>query len=126
MSYIEKAIKDAANGGFMKRQELLSLSNDSSEPHARFRSLATTGESIYVVALATIFLDPLFWKALGKARGWSDYAVCQQHGMAECFRVNCWSGYAREYLYHWHRFIDYLATGRDAESFFEQTLHTKE
>jgi hypothetical protein len=41
--------------------------------------------------------DPDFWKALTTARKWED--------------VNSWR-------FHWHRFIDHLADGKDAESFF--------
>jgi hypothetical protein len=41
--------------------------------------------------------DPEFWKALATARKWED--------------VNAWR-------FHWHRFIDHLADGKDAESFF--------
>lgn len=41
--------------------------------------------------------DPDFWKALGAARKWED--------------VNAWR-------FHWHRFIDHLAEGKDVESFF--------
>jgi hypothetical protein len=48
-------------------------------------------------ALSEHFHDPDFWKALATARKWED--------------VNAWR-------FHWHRFIDHLADGRDAESFF--------
>jgi hypothetical protein len=41
--------------------------------------------------------DPKFWKALGKARNWQD---------------------AGAWLFHWHRFIDHIALGKDVESFF--------
>ena len=42
-------------------------------------------------------IDPAFWKALGKARSWQD--------------TGAW-------LFHWHRFIDHIAFGKDVESFF--------
>jgi hypothetical protein len=48
-------------------------------------------------ALTEHLHDPDFWKALVKARKWGD--------------VNAWR-------FHWHRFIDHLADGKDAESFF--------
>jgi hypothetical protein len=41
------------------------------------------------------FNDPLFWQALGKARKWDE-----------------------TWLKNWHHFIDHLAFGGDAESFF--------
>lgn len=56
-----------------------------------------------------VFLDPLFWQCLGKARGW---------GFAPY--VNRIKGDFYPYWqYQWHRFIDHLAAGRDTESFFE-------
>jgi hypothetical protein len=48
-------------------------------------------------ALSEHLQDPDFWKALSAARKWED--------------TNAWR-------FHWHRFIDHLADGKDAESFF--------
>jgi hypothetical protein len=48
-------------------------------------------------ALTEHLYDPAFWKALGKARSWQD--------------TGAW-------LFHWHRFIDHIAFGKDVESFF--------
>jgi hypothetical protein len=48
-------------------------------------------------ALSEHLQDPDFWKALATARKWED--------------INAWR-------FHWHRFIDHLADGKDAESFF--------
>jgi hypothetical protein len=48
-------------------------------------------------ALSEHLQDPDFWKALATARKWED--------------VNAWR-------FCWHRFIDHLADGKDAESFF--------
>jgi hypothetical protein len=50
-------------------------------------------------ALSEHLHDPDFWKALATARKWED--------------VNAWR-------FHWHRFIDQLADGKDAESFFAE------
>ena len=49
-------------------------------------------------ALTEHLQDPDFWKALGKARGWQD--------------TGAW-------LFHWHRFIDHVAFGKNVESFFK-------
>ena len=48
-------------------------------------------------ALSEHLQDPDFWKALSTARKWED--------------VNAWR-------FHWHRFIDHVPDGKDAESFF--------
>jgi hypothetical protein len=55
-----------------------------------------------------VFLDPLFWQSLGKALGWRQ-------------DEDQWGDRA-EWVSQWHRFIDHLAEGKDAESFFENTL----
>lgn len=57
----------------------------------------------------TMFLlDPLFWQALGKAKGWDD-----DEG-------NIWGG--KRWLGFWHDFIDHLAEGKPAEDFFTNLL----
>jgi hypothetical protein len=48
-----------------------------------------------------------FWQSLGKALGWDEKRCFLQK-----YRDNEWQ-------YQWHRFIDHLAEGKDAESFFE-------
>jgi hypothetical protein len=50
------------------------------------------------------FVSPSFWKSLGRARGWLP---------------DVWRG-------HWHRFIDHLADGNDAESFFRDLNKNQE
>lgn len=94
MSYIEKAIKEAAKGGYDPNWN---LKNVGEFPELKNRA----------------FLDPQFWQCLGKARGW-------RVGQDSDEQV------ADEWWYVWHRFIDHLASGCDAESFFKKTLHTKE
>ncbi len=51
-------------------------------------------------------LEPAFWTALGKARGWKQF---------DYHRTTVRKGW----LPKWHRFIDHLAAGNDAESFFK-------
>lgn len=74
---------------------------------------ADKGARSIAVVVAEIFLDPLFWQALGKARGWFE---------KNTFINTFWKGQPRtfpQWQYKWHRFIDHLAEGKDAESFFE-------
>lgn len=52
--------------------------------------------------------DPSFWQALGKELGWVDTDVRRIEG--------------KIWRFHWHRFIDHLAEGKDAESFFATLL----
>lgn len=55
---------------------------------------------------ASILLDPLFWQALGKALGWRG---------ADHDKTAGWFD-------EWHNLIDYLASGKDADSFFQNLL----
>jgi hypothetical protein len=64
-------------------------------------------------------LDPLFWQALGKAKGWSekDFFLpdCEGCGMPQ-EQLNPW------WRHVWHCFIDHLAEGKSAEEFFDNLL----
>jgi hypothetical protein len=55
-------------------------------------------------ALTEHLHDPDFWKALATARKWED--------------ANAWR-------FHWHRFIDHLADGKDCESLFRRLMKSK-
>ena len=54
-------------------------------------------------------LNPLYWKSIGKAMGWREYAVCRTDGVDKCYDASHRDGYRNESIYHWHRFIDALA-----------------
>lgn len=86
MTHIERAIRDAMEKGGYKDGIA------SHEPWSAYRNRA--------------FLDPEWWSALGKARGWSEESV-KMNGRP----MEIW-------LLHWHEFIDHLESGADAESFF--------
>jgi hypothetical protein len=83
------------------------------------------------------FLNPLFWQALGKARGWKGITertyYCASPNEVTNLENN--NPYNERYYFggylpkvsvstmnaackHWHDFIDHLAEGKDAESFF--------
>lgn len=83
----------------------------------------------------SIFLDPLFWQALGKAMGWKN-ETCRGCSMTRDRRPEkmeefCYCTdpdtspnkppeFIPTWLFRWYRFIDHLAEGKDIESFFEQ------
>jgi len=58
--------------------------------------------------------DPLFWQALGKAMGW-EQEVENEFGEKELRGSRNWT-------IKWHRFIDHLAEGKDADSFFKELI----
>ena len=72
------------------------------------------------------FLDPSFWQSLGKAMGWKPvHETCGSemsllHGDSHCVVCREDTSEYQAWLYHWHRFIDHLAEGKSAESFFEK------
>lgn len=80
-------------------------------------------ENSRVISYAEIALDPLFWYALGKTLGWSEYAVCDTHG-AKC-EVGCTAAVEKEFLYHAHRFYDLILTGGDTTEFWQELLNNK-
>lgn len=101
---IQQAIEKAIEGGYPKPG-----------------NFTGTYESPYT----SHFLNPLFWQSLGKSMGW-EKATCEHHGNCidgrsgihcrEWEENNC---IEKKWLEHWHRFIDHLAEGKDAESFFD-------
>lgn len=64
-----------------------------------------------------ILLDPLFWQSLGKSLKWVGWfqEECQECGNEVGKGRLSWQE-------QWHRFIDHLASGKEAEDFFNQLL----
>jgi len=61
-----------------------------------------------------IFIDPSFWKCLGKAMGWvEDDMPLEYHQESGYHWAKGWNGM-------WHKFIDHLAEGGIAEEFFKE------
>lgn len=99
MTAIETAIRDAIRGGWrppfiLRRVEL----------EVGF------GELFYQM-YAGVFLNPLFWQALGKARGWVSVKTVE----IEYHFAGDWT----EWEWNMHRFIDHLIAGKTAEDFFK-------
>ncbi len=87
MNSIESAIKDAVEkGGYIH----------PGNQHIEFPCNEIT------------FLDPAFWQALGKARGWGASGIY-------AFGRNL-----LEWEANWHRFVDHLASGGTSEDFFKE------
>lgn len=88
----EQAIKEAgAKGGYKPKRYVASLDINIQEDRQEI-----------------ILLDPLFWQALGKARAWA----LTKHPIRGRYK------YMKSWISEWHRFIDHLAEGKPAESFF--------
>lgn len=79
-----------------------------------------------------ILLDPEFWQALGKSKGWGlklKYNVCDCHVGEYYFYKFCpkcgkelklASKTSKEWKEKWHKFIDHLANGGTIEDFFSK------
>ena len=117
MNIPKLAIDLAKKGGWYKRQEFLGFTNGT-EPLARFRSLATTGEVTYTIGLAAIALDRDFWVALGKALGWQK-TICRAHLRQD----TCGIVWTDTVLIQAHRFYDLILTGGNIEKFWEELLN---
>lgn len=70
--------------------------------------------------------DPLFWQALGKTMGWGKRIIIERQDIetkdGRVVRSDTDAEMVPEWKFYWHRFIDHLAEGKDAESFFNQLL----
>jgi len=78
----------------------------------------TDNDSSYMVPVEAVFLDLLFWQALGRALR-SDDAIKTIHVVdnGRPTTVTRTGGY---WLSHWHHLIDCLAEGKTAADFFAQ------
>ena len=113
---IEQALTAATEGGYHIRG---SDGVDTSYEGASNEYSAWTrkdNHSTFMVAVEETFLDPEFWQALGRALGW-DHKLMTIHAI-ENGRPTIVTRARQHWLSHWHRFIDHLAEGKDAESFF--------
>ena len=105
---IQETIEKAWEAGY---------ANDWSDLAKLGLSQYKTNPQIY----ASVFLDPSFWQSLGRVMGWDiddyrflfgkDHRVLATRFSGMAYTVDTWQ-------YHWHRFIDHLAEGKSAESFF--------
>lgn len=66
--------------------------------------------------------DPLFWQALGKAMGWKEFYRQPTPKQEERSNQKVFMRRFPRWKKEWHRFIDHLIKGKDAESFFKELL----
>lgn len=116
MTAIETAFRDAVEkGGWMPHGKKPYLHQ------GRYEVLIDTSASsagAWLVSYEMAALDPSFWQALGKARGWDYIDPNDCGGCDTCFQHFGTGPHKNEWKDNWHRFIDHLAEGADAESFF--------
>lgn len=137
---MEKAIQKAIVGGFHPGSHFNGISGDD---------VCFEDADTYYLNKYKMLMLPNFWQSLGKAEGWSK-EICVYDGSKEVKSgkdVNTPNGPGEYYsncavcgadwmskeefeegnaisgwLYHWHKFIDHIAEGKDIDSFFNNLL----
>lgn len=120
MTHKEQVVKDAWDAGYRPPPYRGSKTAHYAQEFGGI-ALYANKRSIYSshYNFASLFLDPAFWQALGKSRGWEE--------------ENGWSGHVWGFedgpdgeniiVMNWENamldFIHHLADGKDAESFFK-------
>lgn len=125
---MKEAIQKAIKGGWWPKFLNASRMTEKGEFRKKTSKEATEDIMQMSYVLPSIWLDPLFWQALGKALGWRRKLI--REGYSEEKSGRSWfvndDVYADEKIPEWHyqmhRFIDHLAEGKDAESFFNELL----
>jgi hypothetical protein len=113
---IPEAIQTAIAGGYHipgSDGGVTSYSGANNEFSAWTR---TDNQSSFLVPVQETFLDPAFWRALGRVLGWDtpcDLTITCTHGDVECQRCH-----GSSWMYHWHCFIQHLANGHPPDAFF--------
>jgi len=120
---IQEAIQLAVDGGYHTA-------------HGRYLPASDIGKQVSNDDgfLQKCLLDPLFWQALGRGIGW-DADLCPTCGggyRISARMVDWCENYCENdgfptaprpgWQYHWHRFIDHLASGKSIEDFFANLL----
>lgn len=75
--------------------------------------------------ISLILLDPLFWKCLGKSLRldsihYEHCAAAEYHEFGNSKECDCSA--KDEWKVNWHRFIDHLANGGNADEFFTNLI----
>jgi hypothetical protein len=107
---IEDAIEKAIEGGYNKTQ-LVGKAVIEKNVWGIEEKFGRTWEEEKTDAI--FLLAPSFWQSFGEAMGWRENEMLLQWA-----NDNVPIG-DTHWLYQWHRFIDHLAEGNTAKSFFE-------
>lgn len=127
---IKQAIQKAIEGGFMIGDKVVKDPKYGwiiSWSVAKDKESGGIGHGMTLLHESDFFLDPLFWQALGKSLGWKGehfYMTFEKQDDDDIDNPEKEETKHFEplWLYHWHRFIDHLASGKSADSFFEELL----
>lgn len=126
MNYTEQAISMAYDNGYKRPMIIHPL--DFALAVVPAKNLKDRSKQ--KIWQAVIFLDPLFWQALGKGLGWGEKACmeCGFNGRFDDYHGDCGICTGKAYAgwqFHWHCFIDSLAEGKNPEGFFKELIEKK-
>jgi hypothetical protein len=104
MPHFTKAVEEAIKGGWaLFDAGPVEISTNGSWP-----MIGAQHNGVYKMwPVASALIDSTFFQALGRARGWGAASY-----------IDTEANLYPRWQYAWHRFIDHLADGKDAESFF--------
>jgi hypothetical protein len=105
---IEKAIRDAMQFGYGRQDDGRTFHSYDTCSGLVFVSVSSM---IVGQPLTTMLLDPKWWQALGRARGWADKCKNPEEHLTK--------GHKCPWVIVWHRLVDHLAEGKDINSFFK-------
>lgn len=109
MTHFETALRDAVEKGGYKVQNL--RLNGSVLYHDAFTSVG--GEK----PAAMVLLDPAFFRALGKARGWENLGASGPYkGKKMHYGNKCFCDHPEQFFMH--IYADHINANKDVESFF--------
>ena len=109
---MEKAIRIAIDGGY---EPLNRIFKDEVGTYAK------GGIGMRWLPVDCVYLDPVFWQALGNAKGW-EKSMCRKcnRESTKCLKSNddCTGEDLMGWVYHMHRFIDNIVEGKTIDDFF--------
>ncbi len=109
---IETAIKNAIKSGWNWKKDFNYPENLKVSPD-EITALAK-------VLTEKVFMSPDFWRSLGRHEQWTDGCLlCNEENAKNC-TCDYYDLEVEGYLYHWHKFIDSLASGYDPKEYFKQ------
>jgi hypothetical protein len=118
---IQEAVNKAVEGGYHMHgtDGIATVYTGANSQYSAWTR--TDNHSSFLIPVEETFLDPAFWRALGRAFGWEeacDLVITCAHGHEECCRCH---GYY--WMYQWHCFIQHIAHGQTPDAFFASLPH---
>ena len=116
--FTTQAVTRAIEGGFRPLGGTV-FTVEYHAPTEKFRPIVDGDSDYGGFSIEEFLMNPAFWQALWKHEGWPKQVWSYGKKFIPADKVE-------SSLYHQHRLIDWLAEGKDIESFFKDILTAKE